>query len=156
MQRILAQLIIGVAITTIGVFGADNSLGTWKRNVTKSKTSTPITNPIKSLTLVNQSSGGGIKATVTGERQDGTPISSSYFVKYDGKEYPVPGAPWDTISIKQIDADTFTSEAKKTGGKYHANGRTVISKDGKIMTLTTQGTNTQGKPFTSTLVYDKQ
>jgi hypothetical protein len=156
MHSIFAKLVMGVAITAIGVFGADNSLGTWKRNVTKSKTSTAIKNPIKSLTLVNQASGGGIKATVTGERQDGTPITSSYFVKYDGKEYPVPGAPWDTISIKQIDADTFTSEAKKTGGKYHAKSQTVISKDGKTMTLTTQGTNTEGKPFTSTLVYDKQ
>jgi hypothetical protein len=32
----------------------------------------------------------------------------------------------------------------------------VISKDGKTMTTTTKGTDGDGKPFTSTLVYDKQ
>src|SRR2546430_11229840 len=68
MQRMLAQLVIGVAITAIGMFGADNSLGAWKRNVAKSKTSTPITNPIKSLMLVNEPSPGAVKQTVSGER----------------------------------------------------------------------------------------
>src|SRR5882762_6247759 len=116
MRKILARLVIGVAITAIGVFGADNSLGTWKRNVTKSKSSTPNTNPIKSLTTVREASDGGVKVTSTGERMDGTAINSSYTAKYDGKEYPVTGVPWDTISIKQINANTYTSEVKKTGG----------------------------------------
>ena len=87
---------------------------------------------------------------------DGTPINSSYTAKYDGKEYPVTGAPWDTISIKQINANTFTSEVKKTGSKYHSKGKTVISKDGKTMTLTTKGTNAEGKPTTATIVSEKQ
>jgi hypothetical protein len=156
MRKILARLVIGVAITAIGVCGADNSLGTWKRNVTKSKSSTPNANPIKSLTTVREASDGGVKVTSTGERMDGTAINSSYTAKYDGKEYPVTGAPWDTISIKQIDANTFTSDTKMTGGKYHTKGRTVISKGGKTMTTTIKGTNAEGKPTTGTLVYDKQ
>jgi hypothetical protein len=81
---------------------------------------------------------------------------SSYSIKYDGKEYPVTGAPWDTVSMKQIDANTFTSEVKKTGGKYHATRRTVISKDGKTMTTTTKGTNAEGQPSSGTLIYEKQ
>ena len=36
---------------------------------------------------------GGVKVTTTGENMDGTPINSSYTAKYDGKEYPVTGAP---------------------------------------------------------------
>jgi hypothetical protein len=156
MRNIVVKLVIGVAITAIGMFGADNSIGTWKRNVAKSKSTPPVTNPIKSLTVVNEASDGGVKVTVTGERQDGTPINSSYSIKYDGKEYPVTGAPWDTVSMKQIDANTFTSEVKKTGGKYHATGRTVISKDGKTMTTTTKGTNAEGQPTSGTLIYEKQ
>jgi hypothetical protein len=58
--------------------------------------------------------------------------------------------------MKQIDANTFTSEVKKTGGKYHATGRTVISKDGKTMTTTTKGTNAEGQPSSGTLIYEKQ
>ena len=83
-------------------------------------------------------------------------INSRYTVKYDGKEYPVPGAPWDTTSLKQIDANTITFEVKKTGGKYHATGRTVISKDGKTMTTTTKGTNSEGQPSTGKFIYEKQ
>src|SRR6266516_1213326 len=146
MESVFAKLVTAITITAVGMFGADTSLGTWKRNVTKSKTSTPITNPIKSLTLVNEASAGGIKQTVSGERRNGDVIKSGFTAKYDGKEYPVSGAPWDTISIKQIDPNTFTTESRKTGGKYHTKGQLVISKDGKTMTLTTQGTNAEGKP----------
>jgi hypothetical protein len=156
MRNIVAKLVIGVAITTIGMYGADNSIGTWKRNVAKSKSTPPATNPITSLTIVYEAVDGGVKTTVTGQRKDGTAINSTSTVKYDGKEYPVTGAPWDTISIKQIDANTFTSEQKKTGGKYHTTGRMVISKDGKTMTLTTKGTNDEGKPYSGKAIYEKQ
>ena len=59
MQRIFVRLAMAVTITAIGMFGADNSLGTWKRNVAKSKSTPPST--IKSVTLVNEASDGGVK-----------------------------------------------------------------------------------------------
>ena len=87
---------------------------------------------------------------------DGSPINSTYTAKYDGKEYPVTGQPWDTISFKRIDANTYTTEIKKAGGKHHTTGRTVISKDGKTMTLTIKGVDAEGKPVSATIIYDKQ
>jgi len=156
MRNIAAKLAIGVAITAVGMLGADNSIGTWKANVAKSKSTPPVTNPVKSLTLVREASDGGVKVTATGERQDGPAINGGGFVKYDGKEYPVTGAPWDTVSMKQVDANTFTVESKKTGGKYHTKSRMVISKDGKTMTVTAKGTDAEGKPVTQTVVYDRQ
>src|ERR1019366_8423271 len=86
----------------------------------------------------------------------GTPINSSNTIKYDGKEYPITGAPWDTSSIKQVDANTLTSTNTQKNGKDNVTNRTVISKDGKTMTTTSKGTNAEGKPVTATLVYDKQ
>jgi hypothetical protein len=136
--------------------GADNSIGTWKRNVAKSQYTPAPKNPIKSLTVVNEAADDGVKSTVTGEREDGTPINGGSSVKYDGKEYPVTGAPWDSTSMKQIDANTFTFESKKTGGKYHITGRSVISKDGKTMTTTTKGTNEEGKPIRGKFISEKQ
>ena len=156
MRRAIGRLFIGVAITAIAMYGANNSIGTWKRNISKSTTTPPTTNPIKSLTLVYEAADGGVKMTATGERQDGTKINGGYTAKYDGKECPVTGTTWDTTSLKQIDASTFTFENKKTGGKYHVTGRTVISKDGKTMTTTTKGTNSEGLPTTGTAVYDRQ
>lgn len=156
MRSNLATVILGLAITSVGMFGADNTIGTWKRDIAKSKVTPPVTNPIKSLTIVYQAIDGGVKVTATGERQDGTAINTSYSVKYDGKPVPVTGAAWDTTSMKQVDANTITFENKKTGGKYHVTGKWVISKDGKTMTTTVKGTNDEGKPLTATYIYDKQ
>ena len=156
MRDVLLKVLIGLAITSIGLFGADNSIGTWKRNIAQSKSTAPTTNPITSLTITNEGIDGGAKVTVTGQRKDGTPINSSYSIKYDGKKTPVTGAPWDTTSMKQIDANTFTFESQKSGTKYHTTGRTVISKASKTMTTTVKGTDAEGKPYSGTFIYEKQ
>ena len=156
MRNVTVKVLISVAVTAIAMFWADNSIGTWKRNVAKSKSTPAAKNPIKSLTTVREAIDGGVKSTTTGERQDGTAINSSSSAKYDGKEYPVTGATWDTVSVKQLDANTFTVENKKSGGKYHTKGRIVISKDGKTMTTTMKGTNAEGQPSSVTSVSEKQ
>jgi hypothetical protein len=153
MRSRLMKLFLGLAITSVALIGADNSIGTWKRNMDKSTSSPPVSNPLKSVTMVREVSGDSVKITNEGVRQDGTHVNWSYTAKYDGKEYPVTGgAPFDTISMKQINANTFTSVTKKKDGKYYTTGRTVISKDGKTYTLTTKGMNADGKPFTQTIV----
>jgi hypothetical protein len=156
MRSLFSKGFIVLAMTTLAALGADNSLGTWKLNVEKSKY-TPAPMPLKSLTATREASDGGIKQTTVGEQTDGTAINSSYTAKYDDKEVSVTGnAPYDTIAIKQVNANTLTDERKKTGGPYKATGRTVISNGGRTMTTTTKGTNGQGKEFTSTFVFDKQ
>jgi hypothetical protein len=156
MRTLLTRALIALAITTIGALGADNSIGTWKLNVEQSKY-TPAPMPVKSLTVTREAADGGVKQTTTGEQADGTPINASYTAKFDGKDVPVTGnAPYDTISIKQVNANTFTDARKKTGGPYQATSRLVISNGGKTMTTTTKGTNAAGKAMNSTFVFDKQ
>src|ERR1022692_1537494 len=97
MRTILTQALIALAITTVAAFGADNTIGTWKLNVEKSKYS-PAPMPLKSLTVTRESSDGGTKVTATGEQADGTAINGNYTAKYDGKDVPVTGnLPYDTI-----------------------------------------------------------
>jgi len=62
------------------------------------------------------------------DTDNGTPTNSSYTAKYDGKKYPVTNAPWDTVAIKQVDENRFTSKTTKAGGKYHST-RTTISNE---------------------------
>lgn len=158
MRRIFSLALIVLAITSAtAAFGADNSLGTWKANLEKVKY-TPAPWPVKSVTSVREAVPGGVKVTNTGERTDGAAINSSYTAMYDGSPSSVSGqgAPYDSVSIKQLSANTFAYDAKKTDGKYHAHGRIVISADGKTMTMTARGKNQDGKPMTITLVYDKQ
>jgi hypothetical protein len=110
MGRLLRRWLPALAITSFVVFGADNSLGTWKLNVEKSKY-TPAPFAVKSVTVVREAADSGVKVTTTGERADGTAINASYTAKYDGKEVSVTGnAPYDTILIKQVNASTFTDE----------------------------------------------
>ena len=156
MRTVFTRTLIGLAITTIAALGADNTIGTWKLNMAKSKF-TPGPSPVKSLTITREASDGGVKVTVSGERADGTPANSSYTLKYDGQEVQVAGnAPYDTIAVKQVDANTLTDERKKTGTQYRATGRTVISKGGGTYNATIKGTDADGKPFTNVMVFDKQ
>src|ERR1051325_10481406 len=97
-------------------FCADNTLGTWKLNPAKSKPPAGQSR-ITSLTVVREASGDSVKVPVTGEREDKTKIDVSYTVKYDGKEVPVSGSglPYDTLAIKQLDANTFDRREDKEG-----------------------------------------
>ncbi len=84
-MEMMRSVLIGMAITAIGMFGADSSLGTWKYNAAKSKTTS--TNPIKSQTDVREAApGGGEKVIRTGQLADGTSLNSTYTFKYDGGE----------------------------------------------------------------------
>ena len=78
--------------------------------------------------------------------------------KYDGKDYPRSGiaeADADTVALKRIDANTV-EEIQKKAGKVVLKGRQVVSKDGKMVTTTLTGTNTNGQRVRRALVYDKQ
>jgi hypothetical protein len=152
----LALFVLATTLT-VSAGGADHSLGTWKANVAKSKY-TPAPWPVKSLTVTREAAGGGVKVTNTGKRTDGSSINASYTAKYDGSSSEVTGegSPYDSISIKQGDANTFTYEAKNSTTKYRASGRIVISSDGKTMTATSSGVDADGKPMTLKIVYDKQ
>jgi hypothetical protein len=157
MRKILGLALFALAITTtVSAWGADNSLGTWKANIAKSKY-TPAPWPVKSLTVTREAAPGGVKVTNKGTRTDG-PINAGYTATYDGSSSEVTGegSPYDSMSVKQRDANTFTYEAKNSKTKYHASGRIVISGDGKTMTQTASGVDADGKPMTLKLVFDKQ
>jgi hypothetical protein len=158
MRKIFSPALFALATTiTVSAWGADNSLGTWKANVAKCKY-TPAPWSVKNLTVTREAAPGGVKVTNTGTRTDGSAINTSYTAKYDGSSSEVTraGSPYDSMSVKQGDANTFTYEAKNSKTKYRASGRIVISGGGKTMTTTASGVDANGKPMTLKLVYDKQ
>lgn len=103
MRTILSNVLIGVAITSIAAFSADNSIGTWKLNEGRSNPRPPIA---QSFTSVREAADGGVTVR---EADNGTPTNSTYMAKYDGKKYPVTNAPWDTVAITQVDENRFIS-----------------------------------------------
>ena len=156
-MRNVLTLILAVVAAAATAMGADDTLGTWKYNTTKSK-GAPGVSPIANLTITREASDGGVKITAKGERTDGTKLDSVTNAKYDGKPVTVTGEglPWDTVVIKQVNSKTITEERTKQGGKYHVTARSVVSADGKTMTTTAKGTGADGKPLSTKAVFDKQ
>ena len=134
-------------------FASDVNMGTWKLNEAKSKIGGGAP---KLTTVVYEAAGDSVKVTVDGTDGDGKPLHNEWTGKYDGKDYPVTGDPnTDTRSYKKVDDHTLTLTNKK-GDKVTISGRAVVSADGKTRTVTIAGTDSKGKKFTSTAVYDKQ
>jgi hypothetical protein len=77
-------------------------------------------------------------------------------LNYDGKEHPVTGSSTaDAIALAKI--DEYTSEAVlKHASIVVGTNRRVVSKDGKTMTITYQGTDARGRPVKNTAEYEKQ
>ena len=137
---------------------SDLVVGTWKINFAKSKFSPASTAP-KSDTLTIQAQGAGVKISADGVNADGSRIATSYTTNFDGKESPIsgPGFPngADTIAVKRVDANVTTGTGKRAGKVVYTR-RMVVSKDGKVLTITAKGTDQQGQPTSSTTVWDKQ
>jgi hypothetical protein len=133
---------------------ADAALGSWKLNVSKSKYAPGP--PPKSGSVKYEASDGGYKRSGETIEADGTKSAFEYTAKYDGKDYPVTGSPvFDAIALKHIDDNTAEATLKKAG-KVVRNAKRVVSKNGKVMTITMMGTNDKGEKVHNVAVYDKQ
>jgi hypothetical protein len=159
MRTLLRIITFGTVLATLVIVhltaqAADPLVGTWELSIAKS-TYNPGPAPT-SETRTYVVAGQEIQATSNGVSADGTPTSGQWTVNYDGKDRPLAGSPVaDTLSLKRIDA--FTAEfTQKKAGKVVATGTRVISKDGKVMTITTEGTNAKGQAFKDVEVFDKR
>ena len=131
-------------------------MGTWKLNEAKSKLALGAA---KNTTVVYEASGDSVKVTVDGTDSEGKPAHNEWTGKFDGKDYPVTGDPdSDARSYKLVHPtdDRMLELTVKKGGKVTLTGRIEVSVDGKTRTVTTNGTDAQGKKFKSISVYDKQ
>lgn len=132
---------------------SDLQMGTWKLNEAKSKLAPGVT---KNNTVVYEAAGDNLKVTIDGTDRDGKPVHNEWTGKFDGKDYPVTGDPdSDARSYKEVNDHTLDFTVKK-GGKLTITGQVVVSADGKTRTVTSNGTDPQGKKFKSIAVYDKQ
>ncbi len=134
-------------------FASDVQVGSWKLNEAKSKLAPGLP---KNSTVVYEATGDDVKVTVDGTDKDGKAAHNEWTGKVDGKDYPVTGDPnSDTRSLTKVDDHTLQLTAKK-GGKVTLSGQIVVSADGKTRTVTTNGTDPEGKKFTNISVYDRQ
>jgi hypothetical protein len=149
------RIVLTLALCFVGAgvcLATDAFTGTWKLNEANSK----LGGGPKNNLVVYKAAGENVKITVDGVDNAGKPTHSEWTGKFDGKDYPVTGDPnSDVRSYTKIDERTLEFKNKK-GDKVTIAGRVVVAADGKSRTVTVNGTDSKGKKFTSTSVYDKQ
>ena len=132
---------------------SDPFIGTWQLDVAKSSYK-PGPAP-KSVTLAIEAAGKGMKVAVDGATADG-PIKWGYTAVPDGKDVPVTGNPSaDAASVTQPSSHERVVVFKRAG-KAALTSKAVVTKDGKMMTITQDGTDTKGQTVHNVLHYMKQ
>jgi hypothetical protein len=149
-------LLLAASATTLAQTQKDAHIGTWKLNVAKSKF-----NPgpgYKSETRSYMPTADGYKFEGERVNPDGSTQKYGFTVKYDNKDYPVTGKDpggANNIAVKLVDANHIESTSKK-GRNLLYTSKVEVSRDGKVMTITTNGKNPDGEPFDNVQVYDRQ
>jgi len=111
----------------------------------------------QSVTVKVEPAGQGEKTTTDFVNADGTRTTTEYTANFDGKNSPLTGSQFgaDMVSLKRIDART-TERTDKKGDKVVQVLTRVVSQDGKMMTVTTKGTNAQAQAVNNVGVFEKQ
>ena len=132
---------------------SDNFIGTWKLDPAKS-TYKPGPGS-KSSTLTIEAAGKGMKASIDSVTATG-PMKWSYTATPDGPDSPVTGNPnAETASVTMPSANERIVVFKR-GGKVALTSKAVVAKDGKVMTITQDGTDAKGQAVQNVLYYVKQ
>ncbi len=129
---------------------AQSNMGTWVANIAKS-TYSPDPAP-KSSTLTIAASGVTVDLVpATGPAQRWT-----YGGTYDGKPVPVTGHPNADMATRKRLNPTTTETTFTKAGKVTSVNTSVVSADGKTMTITAKGTTAQGQPSLNVQLYEKK
>ena len=101
--------------------------------------------------------GAGVKYVVDGAYADGSVRHWEFTANYDGKDNRVTGnSPYgEVVALTRVDPTTVRILNKKNG-KVTATQTSVVSKDGKMRTVTTKGTDALGKTVDTVVIYERQ
>jgi hypothetical protein len=79
----------------------------------------------------------------------------SYTARFDGKQYDLKNSRNDTVTIDLVDPHTVDSTYRRDNQVVQKD-RSVVSADGRQMTVTTTGMYESGQRITEKLVFKKQ
>lgn len=133
----------------------DPFTGTWELNPAASKFD-PNHRPSQGTMRLERAPDGGYVLTAEGLNAKGEPVRErpQTFVP-DGKAYPLPDFPGLTTVASQPDARTLRVEARREDGSVAGEGTYVVSADGRSLTATTAGFDTQLRRFETMTSWDR-
>jgi len=160
----LALLFTGVFAGGLRAEKKNPAVGTWKLDVAKSKYSTGSLPKSATRTVAEQ--GDGEKTSYEEVGGDGSQATYTYTATYDDKDSSISGSgrpSWredllsgaDAIAMRRSGSNAYGAAFKKSG-QVVMTMRAVVSKDGKVLTITTNGADAKGQPTTFVTVWDKQ
>jgi hypothetical protein len=155
-----------IAVTGV-LFATDlstSAVGTWKLNVAESKYSSG--SAPKSGTRTFEERADGVSVSYEYVEPDGSIIKYGFTANFDGKDYPITGSgtsSWredmvggaETIALRRSGSNIYAGALKKSGNVVMTT-RTVVSKDGKVTTVTASGADAKGQPTKNVSVWEKQ
>jgi hypothetical protein len=161
-MQILSGRSVGVIVGIAALLAASAAsaqttepiVGTWKLDVAKSSYK-PGPAP-KSSTLTIEPAGKSLKVAIDAVNADGSPLKWGFTTMRDGKEEaPVTGNPMFDVVTSTRESATAGTNVYKKGGKVAMTTNVAISPDGKMMTITSTGTDPKGQAIHNVAIYTK-
>ena len=140
----IAQMAKGKTVNdpVLGTWQLDRAMSTFSGNVPERRTVT-----------YEMMDDGTLKVATLTKMPRGETDRVEYMVKEDGKDYPISNSVLSTIMLKRIDSRTV-ERIGKVQGRVVETRRRVVSPDGKMLTVTTTGTN-GGVHYESKQVFER-
>jgi hypothetical protein len=139
---------------SVGILLAANPFsGKWKMNHEKSKNTKGDTPKEENIVISDQ--GDQLKVTISGTDDTGKPIAISYIIPVSGGAGEMQqGGSYNGVSAKRVNETTrdttYTKDSKQLMTEHM-----VVGTDGKTITVTVKGVDSDGKPVEGVLVFDK-
>ncbi len=144
LRALRASKILGISVAFIAIAllpqasqAQESKIGRWKLNVAKSQY--PGAAPQNGTRHYQDRGCGFVLSTRQGVDADGKAYFTQYVAKVDGNEYPLAIRGSQTVNSITFTAvnDHSVAYTLKVDGKVTANGTTVVSGNGNILTITT-------------------
>jgi hypothetical protein len=151
---VLIALFLSVTLPRISFAQTEPLVGSWRLNVAKS-TFNPGPGP-RAQTWTIESAGGGLRLNLEGMGAQGGQQKSEWPIVFDGRPHPVTGnVNTDAITSRRIDPYTLQGEYLK-GGSTVGNWTIVVSRDGRVTTITASQRLANGQQNNNVSVFERQ
>jgi hypothetical protein len=157
VASVVAVTFIGLAAGSAFAQARDPLIGTWKLNRAKSSFN-PGPAPV-SRTMKFEPAGDGVKHHIetyvnNGSGTDEGVHITQYTAAFDGKDNAIQGSALDTVSLKRLNPRSVERTGRLAGAAIETQTWNV-SADGKVLTVTTRGSNDNGD-YSRVEVFEKQ
>jgi hypothetical protein len=128
-------------------------LGTWDLNLAASSITRGA--PPRIETIVNIAEPGGFRSMLAVVGATSTSVEIHHY-SFEGNFHPTEGSDPRELSFKRLDQNTIEQDTRRNG-TVTVHRHIELSKDGKTMTLTANGTTGGGQKYTNDIrVYEKK